>query len=144
MHGKFLIDLTDPRFRVAGNEDVLEFVRRTNPFAHSDVGSLVLDLGKEVTGARAYSPSYAQCAYVVLHTEAWRIFAIAFGQRGLAFRLTPSSRARALGDAAVAAPEIGPSWVAFDPWDVATRASDLRARLQRWCSQAFADVTVST
>ena len=49
MAGKFLIDLTDDRFHVAGNEDVLAFVRRTNPFAHSDVGSLLLELGK---GAR--------------------------------------------------------------------------------------------
>lgn len=63
MAGKFLIDLTDDRFHVAGNEDVLAFVRRTNPFAHSDVGSLLLELGKGVPGSRAYSPSFAQYAY---------------------------------------------------------------------------------
>jgi len=144
MGGKFLIDLTDPRFRVVANEDVLEFVRRTNPFAHSDVGSLLLELGKWVAGARAYSPSYRQYAYVVLHTDAWRIFAIAFGQRGLAFRLTAISRAEALGEGGVAAPAIGPDWVAFDPWDVSTRTGDVRIRLQRWCAQAFADAMVST
>jgi hypothetical protein len=73
MTGKFLIDLTDSRFHIAENEDVLEVVRRANPFAHSDVGSLLLDLGKQIPGARAYSPSYASYAYVVLHTDAWRI-----------------------------------------------------------------------
>ena len=30
MAGKFLIDLTDERFFIAANEDVIAFVRRTN------------------------------------------------------------------------------------------------------------------
>ena len=145
MAGKFLIDVTDARFHVAGNEDVLEFVRRANPFAHSDVGSLLLELGKSIPGARAYCPSYAQCAYVVLHTEAWRIFAIAFGQRGLAFRLTPASRLAALADGGAATPDIGPDWVSFAPWgggDETSRANGY-ARLQHWCQRAFADAAAS-
>ena len=150
MAGKFLIDLTDARFHVAGNEDVLEFVRRANPFAHSDVGSILLALGESIPGACAYSPSYAQCAYVVLHTQAWRIFAIAFGQRGLAFRLAPASRLAALADGGVVASDIGPDWVAFAPWgggggggNQASRV-DGRARLQRWCSRASADAAAAT
>ena len=139
MAGKFLIDLTDARFHVAGNEDVLEFVRRTNPFAHSDVGSLLLALAENIPGARAYSPSFAQCAYVVLHTEGWQIFAIAFGQRGLAFRLAPASRDAALVDGGLAAADIGPAWVAFAPWGDQASRPDGRARLQQWCAQAFAD-----
>jgi hypothetical protein len=139
MAGKFLIDLTDARFHVAGNEDVLEFVRRSNPFAHSDVGSLLLALGESIPGARAYSPSFAQLAYVVLHTDAWQIFAIAFGQRGLAFRLSPESRDAALADGGVAAPDIGPAWVAFAPWGDRPSRADGRASLRHWCSQAFAD-----
>ena len=148
MAGKFLIDLTDARFHVAGNEDVLEFVRRANPFAHSDVGSLLLTLGEGIPGSRAYCPSYAQCAYVVLHTEAWKIFAIAFGQRGLAFRLAPASRLAALADGGVDASDIGPDWVAFAPWgggggDQASWA-DGRARLQHWCGRAFADAAAAS
>lgn len=140
MAGKFLIDLTDARFHVARNEDVLEFVRRSNPFAHSDVGSLLLTLGESIPGARAYSPSFTQCAYVVLHTEAWQIFAIAFGQRGLAFRLAPESRDAALADGGVAARDIGPAWVAFTPWGDRASLAHGHARLQHWCAQAFADV----
>ncbi len=138
MPGKFLIDLTDARFHVAENADVLEFVRRANPFAHSDVGSLLLELGKSLPGAHAYSPSYAQCAYVVLHTDAWQIFAIAFGQRGLAFRLAPASRAVALADGGRSASEIGPDWVALAPWGTEPKV-EARSGLQHWCAQAFAD-----
>lgn len=40
-------------------------------------------------------------------TDAWRIFAIAFGQRGLAFRLAPTTRASALAEGGVAARRSG-------------------------------------
>jgi hypothetical protein len=135
----WLIDMTDPRFLVAANEDVIGFIRRVNPFAHSDVGSLLLDLGKQLTGAHAYSPSYQQCAYVVLHTAASRIFAIAYGQRGLAFRLAMPSYRDALADQGTAARDIGPDWVAFDPWNPNGSTSELRARLERWSLQAFTE-----
>jgi hypothetical protein len=140
MSGKFLIDVTDARFNVPWNADVLEFIRRKNPFAHSDVGSLLLALGKGIPGARAYCPSYSQCAYVVLHTEAWRIFAIAFDMRGLAFRLSPGSASDALANGGAAAPQIGPNWMTFAPWGPASAVNE-RANLERWCTQAFADAT---
>lgn len=140
MAGNFLIDLTDVNLQISPNNDVMGFVRRTNPFAHSDVGSVLLALGKAIPGAHAYSPSYASCAYVVLHTEANRIFAIAFGQRGLALRIAPSAQAAALVDGGAPAPDIGPDWVSFAPWGAQATAEPM-ARLHRWCAQAFADAT---
>ena len=136
---KWLIDVTDPRFMVAGNEDVIEFIRRVNPFAHSDVGSFLLDLGKKIDGAQAYCPSYKQYAYVVLHTDASRIFAIAYGQRGLAFRLSPASLGAAVRDGGTTADDIGDDWVTFDPWNPNVSTPQLKARLERWSAQAFAD-----
>ena len=136
---KWLIDATDSRFFIAGNDDVIEFIRRVNPFAHSDVGSLLLDLGKKIEGAQAYSPSYKQYAYVVLHTDGSRIFAIAYGQRGLAFRLSPPSVEAALADGGVAADDIGRDWIAFDPWNPKVSTPGLKSRLERWSAQAFAD-----
>jgi hypothetical protein len=136
MPGKFLIDLTDPRFSIPENGDVLEFIRRTNPFAHTDVGGLLFDLRGELAGARAYCPAPASCAYVVLHTAADRIFAIAFGQRGLAFRIGGGARAEALADGAAPAPEIGPDWIRLDPWD-SERRNDGGARIRRLAGAAF-------
>jgi hypothetical protein len=128
---KWLIDVTDPRFIIADNHDVIEFIRRANPFAHSDVGSLLLDLGKELDGASAYCPSYKQYAYVVLHTDASRIFAIAYGQRGLAFRLAPASQATAMKDGGTKAGDIGDDWVAFDPWNSNVSSPQTKTRLER-------------
>lgn len=97
MAGKFLIDVTDARFLIPENEDVLEFIRRVNPFAHSDVGTVLFELGKEL-GTPAYCPSTKSCACVILHTPAGRIFAIAYGQRGLALRLADAAQSEALAD----------------------------------------------
>jgi len=140
---KWLIDVTDPRFLIADNHDVIEFIRRANPFAHSDVGSLLLDLGKKLDGASAYCPSYKQCAYVILHTDASRIFAIAYGQRGLAFRLAPASQATAVNDGGTKAEDIGDDWVAFEPWNPSVSTAQMKARLERWSAQAFADNSTS-
>jgi len=139
----FMIDLTDQRFQIAANEDVIDFVRRTNPFCHTGVGMLLLALGKEIPGARAYCPSYRSCAYVVLHTDADRIFAIAYGQRGLAFRIAAPARAAAIADGGEPASDIGADWVAFAPFELHARA-ELHERLARWCRQAFADAQAAS
>ena len=137
MPGKFLIDVTDARFAIPANADVIEFIRKTNPFAHSDVGSVLFELGKATKGAHAYCPVPSVYSYVVLHTETNRIFAIAFGMRGLAFRLAESERSEALADLGVAAPEIGADWVRFEPWGREARDAT-RARLRKWCGRACA------
>ena len=90
MAGKILIDLTDEKLKTPENGDVIEFIRATNPSAHSDVGTRLMDAAKSLDGSAAYCPSWGSCAYVVLHTAGLRIFAIAYGMRGLSFRLPAS------------------------------------------------------
>ena len=140
MTGKFLIDLTDPRFSIGENEDVLNFIRVKNPSAHSDVGMELLSLRDEIPGVLAYSPSYASCAYVVLHTEASRIFAIAYGQREVAFRVGASEVANAMADGGTRSEDIGPNWVAFKLWEP-KQPKVSHATLLRWCALAVRTVT---
>jgi hypothetical protein len=144
MAGKFLIDLTDARFSIAQNEEILAFVREKNPFAHSDVGSLLFEFAKEIPGAEAYCPAPASCAYVVLNTAANVIFAIAFDQQSLAFRLAGSAQDEALGDSGVRAPEIGADWIRFRAWHPPPGISN-DDWLGRWaqaaCDQASAIMT---
>lgn len=140
MAGKLLIELTDPRFAIDDNADVMEFIRRVNPFAHSDVGSVLFELGKEISGAHAYCPVPSVCSYVVLHTDANRIFAIAFGMSGLAFRLGSNDEMAALSDGGVRAADIGAGWMRFEPWGSDSRAVT-EGRLRRWCARAHANAT---
>ena len=141
MTGKFLIDVTDERFKIAANASVIDFIRRANPFAHTDVGIRLLELGKELPGSDAYCPSYGSCAYVVLHNETDRIFGIAYGQRGLAFRLASASYALALEAGGAPAPNIGTDWLSFAAYDMKGVTGSLD-RLRRWCAQAFADAAI--
>ena len=133
---RFLIDFTDARFFTPENADVIEFIRRVNPFAHTDVGTIVFDCANQIAGAGAYCPLPSSCAYAVLHTPSNRIVAIAYGQRGLAVRLGVTAHAEAIAAGGIPKAEIGADWVEIDPWPK-TRAPDQRAACE-WMRRAYA------
>jgi len=106
-----LIDMTDRRLLILANVAVIDHVRRANPFAHSDLGQKLLDLGKTLTGVAAYSPNFRAYAYVVLHDAADRIFAFAGGTHDLSFRL-PANLAEEIVGAGIGQPSaIGGDWI---------------------------------
>jgi hypothetical protein len=132
----FLIDVTDERFKVPANRAVIEFIRRENPFAHSDVGDLLIRLGKFVPGTQCYCPSFASCAYVVLHTKANLIFAIAIGMLKIDFRLPTSLVSQAM-DRGVGSPsQIGADWLSVQPFPRGEPRAEVETRLNRWCEAA--------
>ena len=102
------LEQTDERFKIPANRDVIEFIPSTKSFA-----------------------------YVVLHTDANRIFAIAFDMSGLAFRLAPETIEAAVADGGTLEPKVGADWVRFSPFNGRgeTGASE---RLTRWGEAAFA------
>jgi hypothetical protein len=135
--GKSLIELTDEKFKTPYNRDVIEFIRVMNPFAHSDVGSRMMELVKGLEKAQYYCPAWGNLAYVVLHTEASRIFGIAYDMDGLAFRLPSSAIPDALADRGKVDSKIGEDWIRFDPWAVDEMTPVTLARLKRWCEVAY-------
>jgi hypothetical protein len=137
----FLIDLTDARFKIPANEAVIDFIRGTNPFAHSDIGSKLIALGKATAGAHAYCPSYSSCAYVVLHTAAQAIFAIAFDMRKLAFRLPPAAMASGLEQGGRVCTEIGEDWLCADAFRSPGGGAMSDATLQQWAEAACRSAT---
>jgi len=93
----FLIDLTDERFKIPANQAVIDYIRRENPFAHSDIGAELIRLAKLVPDAQYYCPSFSSLAYVALHTKANIVFAIAIGMLKIDFRLSPALVSEAMG-----------------------------------------------
>jgi hypothetical protein len=130
------IDLTDDKLKIPVNDAVIDFIRRTNPSAHTDPGGKLIALGKAVPGARHYSPNYRACAYVVLHTDAQVIFAVAFGMRQLAFRLPPDVLAQGMAVGGKPCPEIGPDWLSVDAFRAPAASAAWDATLQRWVEAA--------
>ncbi len=131
-----LIDLTDDAFKIPANAAVMAYVRRENPFAHSNVGARLVRLGRGTAGARHYCPDFHSYAFVVLHTEAKVIFAIAFGMRQIALRLPAAARAEAVAEGAAPCPAIGEDWVAFDAFKTGGSPAAAAERLKHWCAIA--------
>lgn len=123
----FLIDLTDERFKILANNAIIEYIRRANPFAHSDLGDKLINLAKRIPGAHYYCPNFSACAYVVLHTERNLIFAIASGMWTFALRLPPKVVSQAVADGTGEYSDIGSDWLSVDAFP-------------RGMSKAFADV----
>jgi hypothetical protein len=61
----FLIDITEKRFKIPLNQAVIEYIRRQNPFAHSDIGDKLIEVAKRIPNTHYYCPSYKSFAYVV-------------------------------------------------------------------------------
>jgi hypothetical protein len=133
----FLIDLTDERFKIPANHSIIEYIRRANPSAHSDLGDLLIKLAQRITGAHYYCPNFPACAYVVLHTDGNLIFAIASGMWKFAFRLPPKVVSQAVADGTGEYSDIGSDWLLVDafPRGVSKAAADVAH--MRLCEAAF-------
>ena len=132
-----LIDATDERFKIPANRAVIEYIRRENPFAHSDIGDLLIRLGKLVPGAQYYCPSFSSLAYVVLHTRANVIFAIAIGMLKIDFRLPSALVSRATGRGEGAHSYVGADWLSVRPFPRGEPRAEVDTRLSRWCEGAY-------
>jgi hypothetical protein len=132
----FLIDLTDKRFKIPANQAVIEYIRRENPSAHSDIGALLIRLAKLVPGAQYYCPSFSSLAYVVLHTEANLIFAIAIGMLKIDFRLPHALVTEEIGRGEAEHSDIGADWLSVRPFPRGEPRDVVDARLKRWCEAA--------
>jgi hypothetical protein len=138
----FLIDLTDERFKIPANHAVIEYIRRENPFAHSDVGGLLIALGRRVPGAQHYCPSFSSLAYVLLHTPANVIFAIATGMHKVDFRLplevvTDAIESGEAEHSSIGHPGSGSAWLSCRPFLRGEPKTLIETRLKRWCEAAY-------
>src|ERR1700738_914686 len=111
----FLIDLTDERFKIPANGAVIEYIRRENPFAHSDIGAVLIRLAKLIPGTQYYCPRFSSLAYVVLH-KANLIFAIAIGMLKIDFRVSAALVSEAMGRGDAEHSDIGADWLSVRPF----------------------------
>jgi hypothetical protein len=142
----FLIDITEERFTIPANHAVIEYIRRENPFAHSDNGDKLIKLAKRIPNTHSYCPSFASCAYVVLHTDANVIFAIALGMLSIDFRLPTAVVIDAIANGNGKASPIGDDWLSVNPFREGLATSTNDARLLQWCEAAhtYAEVLATT
>src|ERR1700726_1391872 len=106
---EFLIDPTDERLQNPGEPSrhriypARESFRPLRYRRHFRLAKLVPD-------AQYYCPSFSSLAYVVLHTEANLIFAIAIGMLKIDFRVSPALVSEAMGRGEAEHSDIGADW----------------------------------
>jgi hypothetical protein len=123
----------DESLRTPKNEEVVAFLERAQPSAHSDAASeLGLACGS-LKGVRLYCPDAAGYAYVAAVDARGRIFALAIGQRVIALRLGPPSRFAAAAEGGRGMDEIGNAWACFDAFPPDEPLAAARMRIQKWC-----------
>jgi hypothetical protein len=133
----YLIDATEERFKTPANQAVIDYIRRENPFAHSDLGAELIRLAKLIPGVHYYCPSFSSLAYVALHTETNLIFAIATGMLKIHFRLSRAAVGEALGKGEGEPSDIGADWLSIRPFPSGESRAVIDARLKRWCEAAY-------
>ena len=92
------------------NDDVLSYVAGKS--AHSDIAEALANAVKRLGDVQQFCPNTAEYKYLVVSTQGV-IFGVAVGMGGLAFRLDPTFKERALRTGANDAPDIGRNWVSF-------------------------------
>ncbi len=132
----FLIDVTEDRFKIPVNREIIEYIRRHNPFTHPDIGTELIRLGRRLPDAHHYCPDFAACAYVVLHTDADVIFAIGIGMKQIAFRLPPAVVGEAVAGGAAESSDIGADWLSCVPFARGAARAPVAERLERWSAAA--------
>ena len=133
----FLIDLTDERFKIPANHSIIEYIRRANPFAHSDLGDMLIKHAKRITGAHYYCPNFSACAYVALHTDGNLICAIASGMLKFTFRLPPNVVSQAVADGTGEYSDIGSDWLSVDAFPREMSKAAAEVTHMRLCEAAF-------
>ena len=128
INGGELLDLVD----ADANREVLRYLAEHRPSCHSDPGGALIKSAEKCGEWIAYSPSFANCAYVALITRR-RIFALGIGQRTVCYRLSASSHAIALQTGATELAELGTEWACFELY----RPDWPQADLPFWALQAY-------
>ena len=124
------------RFNRPANRQVVDYLVRHHPSAHSDVTTEMLLAAEDIADKGVFCPDPQRFAYCLLHTPEGVIFALATGMSSLAFLLPADAIDEALAEGAQAWPELGKRWVSFYPFDPEVPTETMRERLQRWCRAA--------
>ena len=126
------------RFSKPGNSDAVQYLANHHPSAHSDLADELFTAAGPARANKFFCPNGSSYAYVLLHTDADVIYAVAIGMKQIAFRLPTVSLIAALAAGGEAAQVIGTNWISFP---IFLRKSDIsleRARLKHWCGIAAA------
>jgi hypothetical protein len=126
------------RFSKKENNEVLAYLLVHHPSSHSDVAEelyiATLPFEKKLI---TFCPNPSQYAYVLYAAPNRTIFGLTIGMKTLLLRLPSAMIPDAQKEGAELFPEIGSSWVWFDPFLVEVPTDKMREKLNRWAKSAY-------
>lgn len=121
------------------NEEIINFLKQYQPAAHSDIVRLLVESASDLKDIKFYCPDTDNYAYYLAHTPDGVIFAAAIGMSALMYRLPKQLLPDALKKGGEVIPEVGESWVSFNPfWPETEKKApvDLKS-MKQWCKLAY-------
>ena len=126
------------KFGIITNKEVLSFLKKGSPSAHSDLVDEFRLAAQSAPGVHFYCPDTSKYAFFATHLADYRIVALALGMRKIVFRLPKSLASDAVQNGGVLFPEIGPEWVSFTLASNNEPESESRRKLGHWFRKALA------
>lgn len=132
-------EITELQRRFSGdqNVEVVGFLTREHPSAHSDVTDELQKAAVGLPGVGWFCPDVQRYAYMVLHSKQDLIFGIALGMSELVLKLPEDQIAAAVRDGGEPRLDIGNHWIRFNPFVSSVSMADTRSKLRHWCRVAF-------
>jgi hypothetical protein len=124
------------KFETMANKDVLSFLKKSSPSAHSDLVDEFRLAAQSAPDVHFYCPDTSNYAFYAAHLADYTIVALALGMRKIAFRLPKSLVFDAVQDGGVSFPEIAPEWVSFTLASNSEQEVASRRKLGHWFRKA--------
>lgn len=125
------------KFETIANKDVLSFLKKCSPSAHSDLVDEFRLAAQSAPGVHFYCPDTIRYAFFAAHLADDTIVALALGMHKVVFRLPKSLVSDAVQDGGVSFPEIGSEWVLFSLDSRNEPEVDSRRKLAHWFREAL-------
>ena len=125
------------KFEIIANQEVLSFLKKCSPSAHSDLVDEFRLAAQSAPGVHFYCPNTSQYAFFAAHLADYTIVALALGMHKIVFRLPKALVSDAVQDGGFSFPEIGPEWVSFTLESKNEPEDESRRKLDHWFRKAL-------
>lgn len=120
------------------NTGMIDFLKRHQPSAHSDIVDLLIQSAEDLPDVHFYCPDTDNYAYYVAHTSEGVMFAAAIGMSALMFKLPKQAVSGAVVKGAEIIEDIGEDWICFNPfWPEENQKKYSVKDMKHWCKLAY-------
>jgi hypothetical protein len=127
----------DARLRIASNREIVAYLDREQPYAHSDLAEALVRAA--VPGMDYFCPAPGRYAYLAAFLPNLVIVAVAEGMQAVLIRVRLDAVSQAVAQGATLALDVGTTWVRLAMFSGTISQNTSRALLATWLCDASRD-----